>query len=107
MHRGSIILLRLHRAHSYGGLQHIAFMHAHHIAHLDVSMRNVLTDCVGHYAYIDYELSMRYENIPNPRIRCPRRTEVPPELERGEASDPYKIDVYGLGMLMLHALKVS
>ncbi|RPD66228.1 kinase-like protein [Lentinus tigrinus ALCF2SS1-7] len=88
-------------------IEHIAFMHAHHIAHLDVSIRNVLTDYFGHYAFVDYELSSRYDAIPNPRIRCPRRTEVPPELERGEASDPYKVDVYGLGVLMLCALKLS
>ncbi|KAI0721006.1 kinase-like domain-containing protein [Cerioporus squamosus] len=88
-------------------IEHIAFMHAHHIAHLDVSIRNVLTDYAGQYAFIDYELSNRYGSVPNPRIYCPRRTEVPPELERGEASDPYKVDVYGLGMLMLQALKLS
>ncbi len=82
-------------------------MHAHYIAHLDISIRNVLTDLAGRYAFIDYELSNRYDSIPNPRIHCPRRSEVPPELERGEASDPYKVDVYGLGMLTLHALKVS
>ena len=82
-------------------------MHAHHIAHLDISIRNILTDYKGHYACIDYELSRSYENVPNPRIHCPRRTEVPPELERGEASDPFKVDVYGLGMLILHAMEVS
>ncbi|RDX56673.1 hypothetical protein OH76DRAFT_406570 [Lentinus brumalis] len=88
-------------------IEHVAFMHAHYIAHLDISIRNVLTDLAGRYAFIDYELSNRYDSIPNPRIHCPRRSEVPPELERGEASDPYKVDVYGLGMLTLHALKLS
>ena len=83
-------------------------MHAHHIAHLDISMRNFLTDGRGHYACIDYELSARYHNTPNAReVYSCRRTEVPPEVERGQPSDPFKVDVYGLGMVMLQAMEVS
>ena len=82
-------------------------MHSHRVAHLDVSIRNVLTDCRGRYACIDYELSCRYDGVREPRIRCVRRTEVPPEQERGEPSDPYKVDVYGLGMIILRAMDVS
>ena len=82
-------------------------MHSHRIAHLDLSIRNVLTDYKGHYACIDYELSRRYDGVREPRISCARFTEVPPELERGEASDPYKVDVFGLGMIILRAMDVS
>ena len=82
-------------------------MHSHRVAHLDVSIRNVLTDCRGRYACIDYELSCRYDGVREPRVACARRTEVPPELERGESSDPYKVDVYGLGMLIVRAMDVS
>ncbi|KAI0748214.1 kinase-like domain-containing protein [Daedaleopsis nitida] len=85
-------------------IEHIAFMHAHHIAHLDISRRNLLTDGKGHYACIDYELSARYDNVANPRVgNCPR-TEVPPELERGELSDPFKVDVYALGMTIIQGM---
>ena len=82
-------------------------MHAHHVAHLDVSLRNILTDYKGHYACIDYELSTRFDGIACPRVCTPRGTEIPPELERGECSDPYKVDVYALGILILRAMDVS
>lgn len=35
-------------------------MHAHGVAHLDISLRNILTDFEGHYAYIDFETSRLY-----------------------------------------------
>lgn len=87
--------------------QHIAFMHAHRIAHLDVSLRNILTDYQGHYACIDYELSTRYDGVAHPRVCNPRGTEIPPDLERREWCDPYKVDVYALGILLLRAMEVS
>ena len=83
-------------------------MHSHRVAHLDLSIRNFLTDYRGHYACIDYELSRRYDGArAPPRVLGPRRSEVPPELERGEASDPFKVDVYGLAMTVLRAIDVS
>ncbi|KAH9901019.1 kinase-like domain-containing protein [Cubamyces lactineus] len=88
-------------------IEHIAFMHAHHVAHLDVSLRNILTDYKGHYACIDYELSTRFDSIACPRVCTPRGTEIPPELERGECSDPYKVDVYALGILILRAMDLT
>lgn len=81
-------------------------MHMHHIAHLDISPRNIVTDTCGHYAYIDYECSMRFDSTPEPRICRARIAEPPPEMERGEASDPYKVDVFGLGVMMLRTMKV-
>lgn len=86
-------------------------MHSIHIAHLDISLRNVLTDYHGHYRYIDFELSRRYESLggsgKEPRISGCRGTEIPPELERGEQSDPFKVDVWALAVLILRACKVS
>lgn len=82
-------------------------MHSHHIAHLDISIRNLLTDYRARYAYIDFELSRRFEGIPDPRIRCRRGTEVAPELERGDFGDPYKADIWSLATLMTHASAVS
>ncbi|KAI0079924.1 hypothetical protein K474DRAFT_1591059 [Panus rudis PR-1116 ss-1] len=84
-------------------IEHAAFLHSHHIAHLDISMRNILTDYQSHYAYIDYELSRRFEASVEPRIRGRRGTEVPPELEAGGVSDPYKTDVWALAKLLLRA----
>ena len=85
-------------------------MHSIHIAHLDISLRNVLTDYHGHYRYIDFELSRRYEDVSvgkEPRITGGRGTEIPPELERGEDSDPFKVDVWALAILILRASQVS
>ncbi|KAI8998555.1 kinase-like domain-containing protein [Trametes punicea] len=88
-------------------IEHIVFMHKHHIAHLDVSLHNILTDNNGHYAFIDYEFSARYDGIINPRVYTSRGTEVPPELERGERSDPYKVDIYALGKLIVGAMELT
>jgi serine/threonine protein kinase len=80
-------------------------MHKHHIAHLDISLRNLLTDCKGHYAYIDFELSRRFD-VSNPRITGRRGTELPPECSDGAFYDPYKVDVWALGVLILRVSKV-
>lgn len=82
-------------------------MHKHHIAHLDISIRNLLTDFNGHYAYIDFELSRRFEGLPTERVYSDGRgTEIPPECEDGNIHDPYKVDVWALAVLMLRACKV-
>lgn len=88
-------------------LQHAVFMHSLRMAHLDISLRNLVTDYNGRYAYIDFELARRFENDPNPRLVPQRGTEVPPEWEKGEVTDPYKIDVWALGVIMLRACKVN
>lgn len=81
-------------------------MHMHNVCHLDISLRNLVTDYKGHYASIDFELSRRYDGVRHPRIRDARGTEVPPELERGEWSDPFKVDIWALGVLILKACDV-
>ncbi|RDB21075.1 MAP/microtubule affinity-regulating kinase 4 [Hypsizygus marmoreus] len=88
-------------------IEHAVFMHQRHIAHLDISLRNLLTDYKGHYAYIDFELSRRYTGMMNPSIFGYRGTEIPPECERGEATDPYKVDVWALAVLILRACKFT
>ncbi|KAG6814368.1 hypothetical protein H0H92_010954 [Tricholoma furcatifolium] len=88
-------------------IEHAVFMHKHHIAHLDISLRNLLTDYDGHYAYIDFELSRRYTKMPKAFICGYRGTEVPPECEPGVFSDPYKIDVWALAVLVLRACKLT
>ncbi|KAI9070383.1 hypothetical protein FKP32DRAFT_1558061 [Trametes sanguinea] len=88
-------------------IEHITFMHAYHIAHLDISLHNILTDTRGHYACIDYELSARFDGIAEPRICSRKGSELPPELERGDSSDPYKVDVYALGILLLRAMELT
>ena len=81
-------------------------MHTYHIAHLDISMRNLLTDYRHQYAYIDFELARRFDGVHHPRICGSRGTEVAPELEQGEMSDPYKADVWALGKLIWRACSV-
>ncbi|EJD02290.1 kinase-like protein [Fomitiporia mediterranea MF3/22] len=89
-------------------IEGLAFMHAHGIVHLDVSLRNILTDFHGRYSYIDFELSRRYtDKSTPPRISGCKGTEVPPELERGEESDPFKVDVWALAVVILRACKLS
>ena len=95
-------------------IQHIAFMHAHRFAHLDISVHNVLTDYHGRYAYIDYEMSRQFCQPPveveeggDPRssvlIYQKRAAEIPPEVERGHSTSPYAMDVWALGMLISKA----
>lgn len=82
-------------------------MHRQRIAHLDISLHNFLTDHEGHYACIDYEQSRRYDNSSTvPQMQYYRAAEIPPELERGESSDPFKVDVWALGVFILRACKV-
>ena len=66
-----------------------------------------MTDDKGHYAYIDYEGSRQYDSDSPPPIERYRGTEVPPECERGEPSDPFKVDVWALAVLILRACQVS
>lgn len=80
-------------------------MHRQRIAHLDISLYNFLTDHEGHYACIDYEQSRWYgSSLIVPQNY--RATEVPPELERGETSDAFKVDVWALGVFILRACQV-
>ncbi|KAJ3545170.1 hypothetical protein NMY22_g2540 [Coprinellus aureogranulatus] len=81
-------------------IEHITFMHRHHIAHLDISLRNLVTDFNGHYAYIDFELSRNFDGIQNPRIFGHHATEVPPECDSGGCCDPFQVDVWALGALL-------
>ena len=81
-------------------------MHRHRIAHFDISLRNFLTDYNGRHACIDYEISRRIDEPSCPRILCPRATEIPPEAERGRPSNPFMVDVWALGILILKACKV-
>ncbi|KAF8654053.1 hypothetical protein AX16_003588 [Volvariella volvacea WC 439] len=88
-------------------IEHAVFLHRNHIAHLDISLRNLLTDYNGRYAYIDYELSRRFDGQSNPLVCSYRGTEVPPECARGEPVNPYKIDVWALAVLILRACKLT
>lgn len=82
-------------------------MHSHFVAHLDVSLSNILMNCAGSYAYIDFELSRRFPSDAIPRIRYVRGTELPPESERGDDCCPFKVDIWALGVLILRASKAS
>lgn len=84
--------------------QHVAFMHAHRLAHLDLNVRNAMID--GHrYACIDYETSRRFQED-HPRILGVRSCDPPPEVNRDGCWDPYKADVWASGMFILRVLQV-
>lgn len=92
-------------------IQGLAFMHAHRVAHLDISRSNILTNCFGAYAYIDFELSRIFppslsSEDPLPAICCRRGTELPPEAERGDSTCPFKVDIWALGATLLCASRV-
>ncbi|KAJ7916598.1 kinase-like domain-containing protein [Mycena leptocephala] len=90
-------------------VEHVVFMHEHRVAHLDISLRNLLTDYNGHYRYIDFELSRRFDGVGSIRIPSFRTAEVPPECERsgGDCPDPFKVDVWALAVLILRACKLA
>lgn len=83
-------------------------MHRHNIAHLDISLRNIVTDHEGHYAYIDFELSQQFDTscTGTPLVHIYRATEVPPECDMNIGVDPFKVDVWALAVLILRASKV-
>lgn len=82
-------------------------MHRHRIAHLDISLHNVLANYDGRYAFIDYEGSRRFDESKEHCMAGYRGTEVPPECERGQCTDPYKIDVWALAIFILRICKVT
>ena len=86
--------------------QHIVFLHKNGIAHLDISIRNLLTD-YRRPAYIDYELSRRFGPVLEPLVYNYRGTEVPPECDGDDGVNPFKVDVWALGVLILRACQVS
>ncbi|KAF8921254.1 kinase-like domain-containing protein [Mucidula mucida] len=88
-------------------IEHVLFMHQHRIAHLDISLRNVLTDYNGNYAYIDFEGSRRFDDSSEHCMAGYRGTEVPPECVTGHCTDPYKIDVWALAILILRVCKLT
>ncbi|KAF8910957.1 kinase-like domain-containing protein [Gymnopilus junonius] len=88
-------------------IEHAAFIHKHNIAHLDISLMNLLTDYDGHYAYIDYEISRQFDGSSVPLVYNYRGTEIPPECERSVGADPFKIDVWALAVLILRACKLT
>jgi len=88
-------------------IEHVVFMHRNSFVHFDISLHNFLTDYCGRYACIDYELSQKVDDLVGPGSIWPRGTEIPPELERGQASDPYMVDVWALAVLILRACKVA
>ncbi|KAJ8589574.1 kinase-like protein [Rhizopogon salebrosus TDB-379] len=96
------LLVALHHC-----IEHIAFMHRHHIAHFDISLHNFLTNYHGRFACIDYELSRRIDKASSPQILCSRGTELPPEVERGPPKNPFMVDVWALGVLILRACKLA
>lgn len=68
---------------------------------------NLLTDYRGRYAYIDYEMGRHFSNSSSALVYNYRGTELPPESERGGGIDPYRVDVWALGVLILRACKVG
>ncbi|KAG8217531.1 kinase-like protein [Butyriboletus roseoflavus] len=88
-------------------IEHITFMHRNCMVHLDISLHNFLADYHGRCACIDYELSRRIDDLVTPGTYWPKGTEVPPELERGQARNLYMVDVWALGILILRACKIA
>lgn len=81
-------------------------MHRNRMVHMDISLHNFLIDYRGRCACIDYELSRKVDDLVAPGTYWPKGTEVPPELERGQACNPYMVDVWALATLILRACKV-
>ncbi|KDR81627.1 hypothetical protein GALMADRAFT_135047 [Galerina marginata CBS 339.88] len=88
-------------------IEHAVFLHKHNIAHLDISLMNLLTDYRGHYAYIDYEISRQFDKSSIPLVYDYRATEVPPECDKNTGVNPYKVDVWALAVLILRACKLT
>jgi hypothetical protein len=71
-------------------------------------MHNFLTNREGRCACIDYEMSQTFTAMSSARVSGYNRgTEIPPESGRRQFLDPYKVDVWALGILVVRASKVS
>lgn len=98
------------------GTQYIAFLHEHHIVHLDLADRNVLYNPdTKALTVIDFELSVvRPASLPSWLIPWDRT--IPrmcrgewPEKTRSHRFDPYAADIWSLGNMLMNEVpeKVS
>ncbi|KAF9533013.1 kinase-like domain-containing protein [Crepidotus variabilis] len=89
-------------------IEHIAFMHTQCMAHLDISLRNVLSDRKGRFVFIDYECTRSFpQSAGLPFAQECYGTEMPPETEGRGRIDPFKVDIWALGVLMLRGSKLT
>ena len=81
------------------GLSHL---HSHNIAHRDVSLENVLMDGNGICKISDMGLSIVNEkgDMVQSDVRVGKRFYMSPEVYAGDKYDPFKADMWSLGVLL-------
>lgn len=89
----------------------VEFIHQNGIAHMDLSLENILINKNGRVKICDFGLSMvvkNYDNYGNGNgIGIGKETYCSPELYYGQKIDPLKNDVYSLGIILFAVLTGS
>lgn len=76
----------------------LEYCHQKNIAHRDIKPANILLDVYGRPKLADFGLSSFYDNNQLIRSFAGSRPFMPPEIINGKKHDPFKADIWSLGI---------
>lgn len=79
-------------------IEALVFCHANNIAHRDIKPENVLIDQFDHIKLADFGLSKQFDINENSTDECGSLLPFPQEMFQKEQIDPFKADIYDLGI---------
>ena len=80
-------------------LRATCFCHSQGVVHRDIKTGNVLIDNYGRLKLADFGLSTEWDNGKKLRSRCGSLPYMAPEMFKRAPYDPYKADVWALGVM--------
>ena len=79
-------------------LQALVYSHSNNVAHLDIKPTNLFVDSYGHIKLADFGFAKIVERGENIDTFCGSMAFMPPEIFHKSPFDPYKADVWSLGV---------
>jgi dual-specificity kinase len=84
-------------------LKALAFIHSHHIGHMDIKLENILINEIGEVKITDFGCSLTFEEVNDILVCTPGYR--PPEVIKGQPWDE-RVDIWSLGCV-IHYLAVG
>lgn len=81
----------------------LVYLHARGVAHLDVKLENVVRTPAGHVRLVDFGMALSFADDGTDRRimgKCGTEGYMAPEMLRRAPFDPFKVDVWSLGVLV-------